>query len=109
MDIKTLQDRVNVWAQQFKKPYWNPLSINSRLAEELGELSRELNSRYGDRIRKPGEKEGDIGEEIGDIIFALVCLANSHGIDLDKVMEEVISEKCYIRDNNRFESKNPLK
>lgn len=104
MPFKEIQKDVDDWAQQFKDPYWPPLSMLARVSEEVGELSRELNDRYGGRVKKSGEDTEDIGDEINDIIFALICLANSHKIDLDESWQRIM-DKCYKRDNQRFERK----
>src|SRR3989339_894693 len=73
--------------------------------DELGELSREINNRYGPRIKKSKEDTAEIGEEITDVIFAMICMANSHNIDLDKAWEKKMN-KCYGRDKDRWEKKN---
>lgn len=99
-----MQKDVDVWVSQFKNPYWPPLSILAQLGEETGELARELNDRYGGRVKKAAEDTKDIGLEIGDIMFALFCLANSHGIDLDESWKMLL-DKRYGRDKERFEKK----
>jgi len=106
MSMKEMQKDVDGWVQQYKNPYWPPLSILARVTEEVGELGRELNDRYGGRVKKQGEDNEDIGVEIMDIIFALICLANSHNIDLDEAWKRVM-DKCYGRDKDRFEKKEP--
>ena len=107
MSIKELQKQVDDWVQQYKVPYWQPLSILARVTEEVGELAQELNDRYGGRVKKEGEDYEDIGVEIADILFALICLANSHNINLDESWEKVI-DKCYGRDKDRYERKEPI-
>jgi NTP pyrophosphatase (non-canonical NTP hydrolase) len=61
---------------------WPPLANLARLCEEVGELARELNCRFGPKPRKPGEREGDLAEELGDVLFVLLALANAAGVDL---------------------------
>lgn len=104
MSLKDYQKQVDDWVTQFKFPYWPPLSILARATEELGELATELNDRYGGRVKKPTDDTKDIGTEICDILFALVCLANSHNINLDESWKTVM-DKCWGRDNQRFERK----
>lgn len=104
MSLKDCQNDVEEWTSQFKIQYWKPLSILARITEEVGELSQELNDRYGDRVKKKGENYEDVGVEICDIIFALLCLANSHKINLDESWQKVM-DKCYGRDKDRFEKK----
>ncbi len=104
MSLKNVQEQVDVWTKQFKVQYWQPLEIMTRLAEENGELARELNHRYGPKKKKPTEQTKEVADEIGDIIFTVVCLANSLNIDLDEAFSRVM-DKCYGRDNSRYEKK----
>jgi len=104
MSFKDQQKDVDDWVNQFKIPYWPPLSILARITEEVGELATELNDRYGGRVKKPNDDAKDIGNEMGDIIFALICLANSHNIDLDESWKKIM-DKCYGRDKDRYEKK----
>ena len=69
--------------------------------EETGELAREINRRFGPKKKKSSEAEKDIGEEIGDILFTLTCLANSLKIGLDESFRKVM-DKCYGRDKDRY-------
>lgn len=86
------------------EPYWPPLSQFARLTEEVGELGRLLNHIYGSKPKKPDEAGQELGEEIADILFALICIANRHSIDLDKELYKVI-DKSKIRDKDRFKKK----
>ena len=105
MTLKDLQTQVDEWISQFKSGYWAPLSINAQISEEAGELSRELNDRYGGRVKKSSEDTKDIGKEICDVMFALICLANSHKINLDESWNKMMQERLYERDKNRYEKK----
>lgn len=104
MSFKEHQDEVHKWVSQFEKPYWEPLEILARITEETGELAREINDRYGAKKKKPTEDKKEIEDEIGDIFFALICLANREGINLDDTFKKTM-DKCYDRDNNRFTKK----
>jgi NTP pyrophosphatase (non-canonical NTP hydrolase) len=104
MPLKDYQKDVDEWIKQFKDPYWPPLSQLAKLNEEVGELAQELNDRYGGRVKKSGEDTKDIGLEICDVFFALVCIANNLKIDLDEAWKKMM-EKYQIRDNNRYERK----
>lgn len=106
MSFQPLQASVDQWAQQFTTPYWQPLEIMTRLSEENGELARELNHRYGAKKKKSTEESAEIGDEIADIFFTLICLANSLEIDLDETWERLM-EKVQVRDTKRFEIKAP--
>ena len=102
--MKKYQKEIDKWVQGYKEPYWPALSQFARIAEEVGELGRILNHTYGSKPKKSTESKQEIGEEIADILFSLVCLANSHSIDLDKEMKKVIA-KSRSRDKDRFTKK----
>ena len=104
MTLKEIQKEVDTWAQQFKTPYWKPHEILARTTEEIGELARLINHEFGPKKKKLNESKQEMGEEIVDIMFALICLANSQDIDLDKSFEKVMN-KCYVRDKDRFEKR----
>jgi len=102
--MKQIQKQVDEWIKQYKVGYFQPLEIMAQITEEVGELAREVNHHYGPKKKKVSEVPKEIGEEIGDIIFALTCLANSLDIDLDKSFSRVM-DKRYRRDKDRFEKK----
>lgn len=102
--LKQYQRDIDDWAQTLQKPYWAPLSIYARLVEEVGELGRLLNHMYGDKPKKSTEDAQELAEEMADILFALLCLANREGIELDSAMERVI-QKSHTRDKDRFAKK----
>ncbi|HUV42921.1 MAG TPA: nucleotide pyrophosphohydrolase [Patescibacteria group bacterium] len=104
MSLATYQKEVNDWVNQFRIKYFQPLEILTRLVEEVGELARELNHRFGSKKKKVNEKNKEIGDEIADIIFTLICLANSLDIDLDKSFNKMM-EKLNRRDRQRYERK----
>jgi NTP pyrophosphatase (non-canonical NTP hydrolase) len=101
MSLKQYQKQIDDWAQTLQKPYWSPLSQFARLSEEIGEIGRLLNHLYGDKPKKTTEAKQELPEEIADAMFALICMANSHNINLDEAMESVIA-KAASRDANRF-------
>jgi NTP pyrophosphatase (non-canonical NTP hydrolase) len=102
--MKDYQKQVDDWVSQFKIGYFKPLEILARLTEEVGELAREINHRFGPKKKKSTEDTQELGDEMADIIFTIICLANSLDIDLDKHFERVM-DKCYGRDKDRFEKK----
>jgi len=104
MTIKELQKQVDEWIQQYKIGYYPPLAIITQAAEELGELAREVNNIHGPRVKKNDKDGAEIGEEIADLMFALICLANSHNLDLDEAWKKKM-DKCYGRDKDRWEKK----
>jgi NTP pyrophosphatase (non-canonical NTP hydrolase) len=102
--MKKIQKQVDTWVDQYKIGYFKPLEILARLTEEVGELARELNHRFGPKKKKPSEETKEIGDEMCDVIFTLACLANSLNIDLDKAFKKTM-DKCYGRDKDRYEKK----
>ncbi len=108
MDLKEAQARVDAWISRFEEGYWPPLVNLARLVEEVGELSRELNHRFGSKPKRPDEAEKDLALEIGDILFVLIALSNERGIHLDDALERVL-EKYEKRDGDRWTPATPQK
>jgi NTP pyrophosphatase (non-canonical NTP hydrolase) len=102
--FRPIQQDVDQWISQFEEGYFPPLAMLARLTEEVGELSRALMHQYGGKVPKPGESSGDIGGEIADAMFVLVCLANSLEIDLDERFGEMMT-KYRVRDADRWTKK----
>lgn len=98
------QARVDAWISQFEEGYWPPLTNLARLIEEVGELAREMNHRFGHKTKKPEEAEQDLAMELADILFVLLVIANEQGIRLDGALEGVL-EKYRARDSGRWEKK----
>lgn len=96
-----LQREVDAYISQFKEGYFSPLALVARLAEELGELAREINHHFGEKPKKTTEPEKTIEEEIGDLLFVLICLANSLDIDLTEA-HDFVMEKFRTRDRDRW-------
>lgn len=89
--------------EEWHSDYWHPLSSLARLTEEVGELAREINHRYGEKPKKASEGEANISAELGDIIYIVASLANSIGVDLDTAFDEVMA-KYRQRDAKRWAS-----
>ena len=106
MSLSDYQKQVDDWAQKLEVPYWTPLSQLARMAEEVGELARAYNHKYGEKTKKATEEADDIEGELGDIIFDVICMANSEGINLDRAIQKVIN-KAQTRDEDRFAKKKP--
>ncbi len=104
MRVVDMQKEVDNWISQFEEGYWQPLSMLARMTEEVGELAREINHLYGQKPKKPGEKEGDIALELADILFIIICMANSMGLDLEKAFTDMM-EKYRRRDSKRWTPK----
>lgn len=102
--MKSMQEEVDAYIGQFKEGYFSPLAMMARITEETGELAREINHRYGEKPKKKSETEKEIEEEIGDVLFVIICLANSLGISLEEAHGKVM-EKFQTRDKNRWTKK----
>ncbi|MBT2690032.1 nucleotide pyrophosphohydrolase [Bacillus sp. ISL-47] len=99
--MKELQTEVDTYISQFKEGYFSPLAMLARMTEELGELSREVNHHYGEKPKKTTEEEKAIEEELGDMLFVLICFANSLNIDLEEAHDRVM-KKFNTRDKDRW-------
>jgi NTP pyrophosphatase (non-canonical NTP hydrolase) len=101
---KEIQKRVDDYISQFKEGYFSPLSLQARLTEEVGEMAREINHRYGEKPKKNTEQDKALEEELGDVLFVLTCFANSLDMDLSNAFEQSMS-KIETRDKNRWTRK----
>lgn len=99
--MKDLQTEVDTYISQFKEGYFSPLAMLARLTEELGELAREVNHYYGEKPKKSSETEKAIEEELGDLLFVIICLANSLNIDLEDA-HNLVMHKFNTRDKDRW-------
>ena len=104
MPLADYQKRLDDELQQYVKPYWEPLSMMAALTEEVGEVARIMNHRYGDKPKKHSEEDQDLGAELADVIYACLTIANSEGIDLDQYLQKSMA-KLETRDKGRFEKK----
>ena len=99
--MKELQKEVDNYIGQYKEGYFSPLAMLARLTEETGELAREINHYHGEKPKKTTETDKEIEEEIGDVLFVLICLANSLGIDLE-TSHQLVMNKFQTRDRDRW-------
>lgn len=104
MSLTDAQKRVDAWVSQFEEGYFDPLTNLARLAEEVGELAREVNHRFGQKTKKLDEPDGDLAMEMADILFVLICMANREGIDLQEAFDRMM-EKVESRDDKRWTKK----
>ena len=102
--MKDAQRSVEEWISQFEEGYWPPLANLARLMEEVGELARLVNHRFGTKPKKPDEGKQEMAEELADVLFVILCLANEQRIDLDEAFERVM-EKYHLRDGERWAKK----
>jgi NTP pyrophosphatase (non-canonical NTP hydrolase) len=108
VSLRDAQRRVDAWIAQFEEGYFDPLTNLARLAEEVGELAREVNHRFGRKTKKPQEPEGDLAMEMADILFVLICMANREEIDLQQAFDRMM-EKVETRDQSRWTKKRDKK
>jgi NTP pyrophosphatase (non-canonical NTP hydrolase) len=104
LTMKEMQDEVDAYIGQFKEGYFSPLALLARMTEELGELAREVNHYYGEKPKKSTEKERTVEEEMGDVLFVLICFANSLDIDLEEA-HKLVMNKFKTRDKDRWTKK----
>ncbi len=102
--LRDLQRIVHAWISQWDEGYFSPLSNLARMTEEVGELARAINHAYGDKPQKKEDPHQDIAEELGDILFLVLTLANSLQIDMSDAFEHIMA-KYDMRDSERFTRK----
>jgi NTP pyrophosphatase (non-canonical NTP hydrolase) len=106
--INQAQVVVDEWIKKVGVRYFNELTNTALLMEEVGELARIVARRYGEQSQKPNEENQDLGDEIADILFVLICLANQTGINLTAAFEKNIEKKT-LRDSKRHKENIKLK
>ena len=92
MTIKEAQQIVDQWIKEYGVRYFSELTNMAVLTEEVGELARVMARKYGDQSFKAGEKE-NLGEEMADVLWVLICLANQTGVDLTEELQKSIDKK----------------
>ncbi|PKP39630.1 MAG: pyrophosphatase [Bacteroidetes bacterium HGW-Bacteroidetes-15] len=103
MTLKQLQDQVDEWIKQKGVRYFSELTNLGVLVEEVGELARIMTRTYGDQSFKEGENPNALAEEIADVLFVLVCIANQTGVDLQTAMKDAM-HKRNTRDAQRHKN-----
>jgi len=104
LSLRDAQQTVDRWIGQYKEGYFSPLTNVARLTEEVGELAREINHRFGEKTKRTDEAEGSVAMELADVLFVVICLANSQGIDLDEAFAAMM-QKVTSRDADRWTRK----
>ena len=99
MTIKEAQERVDAWIKEYGVRYFNELTNTAILAEEVGEVARIMARKYGEQSFKEGEKN-DLGDELADVLWVLICIANQSGVDLTEALLKNLDKKSK-RDNKR--------
>ena len=97
--IHGLQIAIDAWIEA-NGGYWDEMSLLARLTEEVGELAREYNHQFGAKNQKPTESDGSIEDELADVLWLVICMANQQGIDLTVAFQKVMT-KLNVRDAGR--------
>ena len=100
MTIEQAQNKVDKWVSEYGVRYFNELTNMAILTEEVGEVARIISRRYGEQSEKESDQKKDLGEELADVLFVLLCLANQTGVNIEKALEENLIKKT-SRDHNR--------
>lgn len=108
MEIKILQNQVDEWIKTIGVRYFNELTNMAMLTEEVGEVARIIARRYGEQSEKESDKSKDLGEELADVLFVTLCLANQTGVDLQAAFDKKMKVKTE-RDFDRHQNNEKLK
>lgn len=100
MTIAQAQTDVDTWIKQYGVRYFNELTNMAMLTEEVGEMARIIARRYGEQSEKESDKAKDLGDEMADVLWVLICLANQTGVDLTAALKKNIEKKT-TRDGSR--------
>lgn len=108
MNLQNAQQIVDDWIKIHGVRYFNELTNMAQLTEEVGEVARIIARRYGEQSEKESDKTKDLGEELADVIFVVLCLANQTGVDLQAAFDKKLNLKTK-RDHDRHHSNTKLK
>ena len=108
MTLAEAQKQVDTWIQTVGVRYFSELTNMAMLTEEVGEVARIVARRYGEQSEKESDKQKDLGDEMADVLFVLICLANQTGVNLTEALEKNMQKKS-IRDADRHHNNPKLK
>jgi NTP pyrophosphatase (non-canonical NTP hydrolase) len=108
MEIKEAQSTVDKWIKDVGVRYFNELTNMAMLTEEVGEVARIIARRYGEQSEKESDKNKDLGDEMADVLFVLICLANQIGVDLEDALKKNLEKKTN-RDADRHKNNDKLR
>jgi NTP pyrophosphatase (non-canonical NTP hydrolase) len=108
MTISEAQKLVDDWIKTYGVRYFNELTNMAQLTEEVGEVARIIARRYGEQSEKESDKAKDLGDEMADVLWVLICLANQTGINLEEALQKNLDKKTK-RDNTRHLDNDKLK
>lgn len=107
MNLQNAQQQVDEWIQNHGVRYFNELTNMAQLTEEVGEVARIIARRYGEQSEKESDKNKDLGEELADVVFVVLCLANQTGVNLQEAFEKKLDLKTK-RDHERHQNNQKL-
>lgn len=107
MNIENAQEAVDEWIKEHGVRYFNELTNMAQLTEEVGEVARIIARRYGEQSEKESDKAKDLGEELADVVFVVLCLANQTGINLQEAFDKKLNLKTQ-RDKDRHKNNEKL-
>jgi NTP pyrophosphatase (non-canonical NTP hydrolase) len=108
MELKEAQNIVDKWIKEVGVRYFNELTNLAILTEEVGEVARIIARRYGEQSEKESDRDKDLGDEMADVLFVLICLANQTGVDLESALKKNLEKKT-IRDSERHKNNEKLR
>lgn len=105
MEFEDIEKQVDEWVGQHEAGYWGPYVNLTHLIVKLSDVAREINHLYSPKKKKEDEKESTLGKKLVDVIVSIVCIANSHSINLSEEWQEMFATKMNGRDKDRFKKK----
>ena len=108
MKLKEAQEKVDQWIKKYGVRYFDELTNTAILMEEVGEVARIMARSYGEQSSKKSDEESSLANELTDVLFVLICLANQTGVDLEQAFEENMKKKTK-RDHSRHKENDKLK
>lgn len=108
MTLQEAQDQIDNWIKKYGVRYFNELTNMALLTEEVGELARVIARKYGEQSSKESDKEYNLEEEIADVLFVLICIANQTGVNLSDALQKNLEKKT-SRDSTRHLENQKLK
>lgn len=107
LSLKAAQDKVDQWIKTIGVRYFDEMTNLAQLVEEVGELARIMSRTYGEQSFKKTDKKGDLSDELADVMFVLICIANQTGVDLSEAFKENLKKKTE-RDSERHKENKKL-
>jgi NTP pyrophosphatase (non-canonical NTP hydrolase) len=108
MTLQEAQTQIDTWIKQYGVRYFSELTNMALLTEEVGEVARIMARKYGDQSKKKEDLEKELADELADVLFVLICIANQTGVDLTRALEKNLEKKT-LRDAQRHAENKKLK